>query len=185
MQERRHGFVSLATALWPDVEEMAETSDLVLELEGADPRCSPVRSPVTTKAVLSFSTSTVGDSSSGISKVTTVSFVRLANDTKMTFLAVDYRLAPEHPFPAAINDACDVARLVASAAGPLSLGGRRLIVAGDSAGATLAAVVASSTRADSLPIAAQALFYPPIGPRTRHRGPCTRLATVSCSIPNG
>jgi acetyl esterase len=56
-------------------------------------------------------------------------------------LSVDYRLAPEHPFPAAIVDACAATAWIAAHAGEFGLDPERLVVCGDSAGATLAAVV--------------------------------------------
>ena len=64
---------------------------------------------------------------------------RLAADTKMRFLAVDYRLAPEHPFPAGLNDAMDVARYVAANLTVFDLESAPLVLMGDSAGAALVA----------------------------------------------
>ena len=55
---------------------------------------------------------------------------------------MDYRLGPEAPFPAAVEDACAATRWIASHAEPLGIDPGRLGVGGDSAGATLAAVVA-------------------------------------------
>jgi acetyl esterase len=61
-------------------------------------------------------------------------------------LALDYRLAPEHPFPAAVDDTWAALRHLARRPSALGLDGTRLAVGGDSAGGTLAAV-APSTRA--------------------------------------
>ncbi|MCG2624420.1 alpha/beta hydrolase [Arthrobacter sp. I2-34] len=85
----------------------------------------------------------------------------LANHTRLTVVAVDYRLAPEHPYPAAIEDAESVLRWVASGgAGELAQSGP-LVVAGDSAGGNLAASLCLRARDGSLPrISAQVLVYP-------------------------
>jgi acetyl esterase len=72
-------------------------------------------------------------------------------------VSVDYRLAPEHRFPAAVDDAFDSLVWVASALA----GGRPLVVAGDSAGGNLAAVAALRARDSSGPaVALQLLVYP-------------------------
>ncbi|HLI67217.1 MAG TPA: alpha/beta hydrolase [Caulobacteraceae bacterium] len=83
---------------------------------------------------------------------------RLAAAGGMRVLAVDYRLAPEHPFPAAVEDALAVVRWAADEADALGFDARRLAVGGDSAGAGLAAVV-TQTR-ERPPIAAQLLVCP-------------------------
>jgi acetyl esterase len=74
-------------------------------------------------------------------------------------VSVEYRLAPEHIFPAAANDAFDAAVWVASQAGLAA--GRPIVVAGDSAGGNLATVTALRARdAGGPPIALQVLVYP-------------------------
>src|ERR1700722_7254957 len=65
----------------------------------------------------------------------------LAQMTGCRLVSVDYRLAPEHKFPAAIEDAIAATRWVSERASSLGIDATRLIVGGDSAGATLAAVV--------------------------------------------
>ena len=76
-------------------------------------------------------------------------------------ISVDYRLAPEHKFPAAADDAWAATRWVVAHAGELGLDGRRLAVGGDSAGGNLAAVVALMARDAGGPaIALQVLIYP-------------------------
>ncbi|MEW2516467.1 alpha/beta hydrolase [Streptomyces sp. NPDC046870] len=71
----------------------------------------------------------------------------LAGVTRHVVVSVDYRLAPENPFPAAVLDAGATTRHVAAHAGDLGIDPARLAVGGDSAGATLAAVVAQQCRA--------------------------------------
>jgi acetyl esterase/lipase len=71
---------------------------------------------------------------------------RLANETGCRVIAVDYRLAPEHPFPFALSDACTALSHVFAHAREFGVDARRLGVAGDSAGGTLAAVVCRIAR---------------------------------------
>ena len=75
--------------------------------------------------------------------------------------SVDYRLAPEHPFPAAINDAEAATLWIAEHAGDFGLDASRIAVGGDSAGGNLAAVVALRVRGKTRhPLAYQLLIYP-------------------------
>lgn len=75
-------------------------------------------------------------------------------------LSIDYRLAPEHPFPTASNDAWDALAWLAANAARLGADPARLAVGGDSAGGTLAAVNAILARDAGLPLALQLLIYP-------------------------
>ncbi|MFI6688946.1 alpha/beta hydrolase [Streptomyces sp. NPDC050485] len=85
---------------------------------------------------------------------------RLCRDVEAVLVAVHYRRAPEHPFPAPYEDCLAVTRHVADHI--REFGGRadRLAVAGDSAGANLAAVIAQTFHAEGRPLAAQLLAYP-------------------------
>jgi acetyl esterase len=86
---------------------------------------------------------------------------QLANGAGCAVVAVDYRLAPEHRFPAAVVDAVAAARWVREHAQELRLDASRLAVGGDSAGGNLATVVAISARDQGdLPIVFQLLIYP-------------------------
>lgn len=76
-------------------------------------------------------------------------------------VSVDYRLAPEHPYPAAVDDVWAATQWVAAHADQFGADGSRLAVAGDSAGGTLAAVVAQLARDEGgPPIVFQLLWYP-------------------------
>ena len=85
----------------------------------------------------------------------------LADESECIVIAVDYRLAPEHVFPAAIDDAVAAYRWVHDHAAELSIEPGRVGVMGDSAGANLAAVIAQVTRDTDVPApVAQGLIYP-------------------------
>jgi acetyl esterase/lipase len=85
----------------------------------------------------------------------------IAHSARCTVVSVDYRLAPEHPFPAAVEDAVAATRWIAANASALGMDPDRLVVAGDGAGGNLAAVVALSAREAGGPdIAMQVLVCP-------------------------
>lgn len=82
----------------------------------------------------------------------------LADTAGVPVVSVDYRLAPEHPFPAAVDDASTVLRWVASGSEGLD---PNIVVTGDSAGGNLAAVSAQLMRADdAVTLLGQVLIYP-------------------------
>lgn len=86
---------------------------------------------------------------------------QLCSRAGVAVLSIGYRLAPEHPFPAATDDALLALRWVATHAETLGVDGSRLAVAGDSAGGNLAIVAALEARDRGGPrLAFQLLFYP-------------------------
>ncbi len=87
--------------------------------------------------------------------------VELARRGRCTVVSVDYRLAPEHPYPAALDDAIAVLRWVAAHATELGVDPARLAVGGSSAGATLAACLAHGAADGSLPAVAFQLLHQP------------------------
>jgi len=88
----------------------------------------------------------------------------LAEGTGAVVVSVDYRLAPEHPFPAAFEDSWDVLRWVARHGSEIGVDPRRIAVAGDSAGGNLSAVLALAARDQGGPaLRAQAVVYPWVG----------------------
>ena len=93
---------------------------------------------------------------------------RLSNDVGAVVVSVDYRLAPEDPFPAAVDDAWAAVRWVSLHAADIGGDPDRLVVAGDSAGGNLAAVVAMMARDHGGPaIAFQLLIYPVLDQRRK------------------
>lgn len=86
---------------------------------------------------------------------------QLAVAANCTVIAVDYRLAPEHPYPAAIDDCYEATRWVSDNAAELGIDKNRIAVAGDSAGGNLSACVVLKARAENGPaICFQLLIYP-------------------------
>lgn len=86
---------------------------------------------------------------------------RLAMAADCVVVSVDYRLAPEHPYPAAVEDCFATLRWICDNAAALRLDGARVAVAGDSAGGNLAAVVAQMARDHGGPsLCFQLLIYP-------------------------
>jgi len=85
---------------------------------------------------------------------------QLALRSGAAVVALDYRLAPEHRFPTAVDDAWAALRWLAANAATLGFDGTRLAVGGDSAGGTLAAVCAIHARDIGLPLRLQLLITP-------------------------
>lgn len=85
---------------------------------------------------------------------------RIVDGAGMSAISVEYRLAPEHPYPAPVDDAEDAVRWVVAQAEE-RFGTTRVVLGGDSAGATLALAVALRLREEpaTIPVAALSLWY--------------------------
>jgi len=96
--------------------------------------------------------------------------IDVAIELDVPVVAVDYRLAPEFPFPAAFEDSLAAARWVASAPAELGRKPTGLFLAGDSAGGNLSAVVSAALRDDpaDVPMLGQWLIYPAADPTVRY-----------------
>ncbi len=93
----------------------------------------------------------------------------LANAAGAIVISVGYRLAPEHKFPADIDDAVAAMRFVFDQAGSLGIDPARIAVGGDSAGGNIATVVALTARnGDVPPVNYQILFYPNTDAAQKH-----------------
>ncbi len=85
----------------------------------------------------------------------------ICRSAQAVVVSVDYRLAPEHPFPAGIEDAVTAAKWIVAHARELG-GSTTVAVAGDSAGGNFSAVVAQQLRDAGITLAAQFLIYPAV-----------------------
>jgi acetyl esterase len=84
----------------------------------------------------------------------------LCAGARVRVVSVSYRLAPEAPFPAAVDDSLAAFREIAGRARELGVDPRRIAVMGDSAGGNLSAVISQKTRNDEIRPALQVLLYP-------------------------
>jgi len=89
----------------------------------------------------------------------------IANQVRGALVSVAYRLAPEHKFPAALEDCIAATRWVGAEAKHLRVDASRIAVGGDSAGGNLAAVVALALRGEEPKLALQLLIYPAVDQR--------------------
>ncbi len=86
---------------------------------------------------------------------------QLADATKSIVVSVDYRLAPAHPWPAAVEDSYAATQWAADNAAALGGDPRRIVIAGDSAGGNLSAVIAQKARDEGGPaLAGHIMYYP-------------------------
>jgi acetyl esterase len=163
IEERRASYRQIATSMRGVVEPMASVNDIDLVLIGRTLRAR-LYVPINDEGkalVLYFHG---GGFVLGDLETHDALCRRLSSDSRMRFLSVAYRLAPEHPFPAAVNDAVDGLKEVARRLEEFDNSSATLIVMGDSAGATLSAIACAVTKGDNLAVAAQVLIYPTLGP---------------------
>lgn len=92
--------------------------------------------------------------------------VELAQETGLLVVSIDYRLAPDHPFPAALDDVVATLVWVGERADELGVDPARVALGGASAGGGLAAEAAQRAHDQGLPVAFQLLVYPMLDDRT-------------------
>jgi acetyl esterase len=165
--EARQLFNAGRKVLAPDPMSVAETRDLAIPGAGPIPARLYRASATGVLPVLVFFHGggwVVGD----IESHDTVCR-HLASRASCAVLSVDYRLAPEHKFPAAVEDCFAATAWVAGNAAALGVDAARLAVGGDSAGGNLAAVVSLLARDRDAPrIIQQLLIYPATDAAMRH-----------------
>ena len=163
-EELRQGWDAYGKVLWRDRPTNMEVEDRLLDCPGAgrDGRV-PVRiyrpggADAALPAVLYLHGGAFKKGS--LDSGDTIAW-GIADRAGVVVVSVDYRLAPEHPFPAAPEDCYAVAKYLAEWGGKLGIDGTRLAVWGDSAGGNLAAAVCLMARDRGLPgIRGQALNY--------------------------
>ncbi|WP_439031340.1 alpha/beta hydrolase [Gordonia terrae] len=146
--------VSMAEVLPP----LAVEEDLVIDGPGGPIPATRYRSSTESSGLLLYFHG--GGFVTG-SRISHDAFVRrLAHGTGLDVLSVEYRLAPENPFPAAVEDAVAAWRFAVDVAPRWGLDPQRIVVAGDSAGGNLATVVSLQVRGESVTPAFQLLIYP-------------------------
>lgn len=161
--ECREAYVNSRKALQPDPIEVAEIKNLDMPGPGGTIalrlyRAEPLKTGEAQPVIVYFHGGgwVIGDLESHDTVCR-----ELAARSGATLISVDYRLAPEHVFPAAAEDAIAATKWVASNAAKLGVDASRMAVAGDSAGGNLAAVAALAARDAGGPaIRFQALLYP-------------------------
>jgi acetyl esterase/lipase len=94
---------------------------------------------------------------------------RLTRDLGAVVVSPDYRLAPEHPFPAALDDCIETLRWMRENSDELGIDPERIAVVGSSAGGGLSAAVAQRAHDEAITLRAQVLVYPMIDDRTALR----------------
>ena len=160
--EARAVYSAGRTVLQKPPEDVAETRDFAVDGPGGPIACRLYRGAGTAEGLLPGLLYLHGggwvigdlDSHDGVCR-------RLANAAGCWVMAVDYRLAPEHPFPAAVEDCAAALGWLAAHAAGLGIDAGRLAVGGDSAGGNLAAVLALMGRDGTLPATRfQMLLYP-------------------------
>lgn len=160
----RAGYASTTAMFAPPTPDLSRVQDLSMPANGDDPAI-PIRvyhpvgveSPAPVVMFFHGGGWVLGDieSHDAICRI-------LAVRSDAIVVSVDYRLAPEHPFPGAPNDCERATRFIAANAADFGIDANRIALAGDSAGGNLAAITARRLRdaADGPSIVFQALTYP-------------------------
>ncbi|HEX5771501.1 MAG TPA: alpha/beta hydrolase [Nocardioidaceae bacterium] len=160
-EQAREGFRQLTLGSRRDVVEVASVSELVIPGPAGDLAARVYRpeadGPVPTVVLFHGGGWVIGDLDTHDNMARSI-----CRDCSAVVVSVDYRLAPENPFPAAVEDALAATQWVGERLADFG-GSEKLAVAGDSAGGNLSAVVAQQLRDAGGPaIAAQLLIYPAV-----------------------
>ena len=142
------------TATWHTIEGEVPVRVLVV---------SPETAKASRPAVLMFHS---GGMIVGAPQLEAAKMGRLARDLDAVVVSPDYRLAPEHPFPAASDDCIATLRWMRARADELGIDGQRIALAGASAGGGLTATTAQRAHDEAIPVRAQAIVYGVLDDRT-------------------
>ena len=155
----RMAFGALMQAVGPRAEPIGSTQDVAISNGRVRLRIyTPLKAPQGVLPALLFFHGggfVIGDleTHDGLCRI-------MANEAGVRVVAVDYRLAPEHKFPAAVDDALTALRYVQDHAADLGIDRDRLAVGGDSAGGGLAAVLAQAAAQEGSRLQLQMLLFP-------------------------
>lgn len=144
-------------ALWGDSDEVQATEDLAIPVAAGDIKARLYRWRDSADIILFFHG---GGWVLGSVETHDGAVRALARSAAANVLSVEYRKAPEAPYPAAIDDAEAALRWLCAIGPSKGLSVDRIIVAGDSAGATISAVLALRAREEHISLAGQVLIYP-------------------------
>ena len=155
-EEARENFVKVAKEQFGPVDEVHSVEDR--DADGVPVRIyRPVETSEPSRALVYFHGGgwVIGsiETHDGLTRA-------IAKRANCVVISVDYRLAPEHPYPAALEDAWTATRWVIANAAELGLDPEKIGVGGDSVGGALAAIIARKGRDTGTPFAVQLLLYP-------------------------
>jgi len=142
---------------------------MVPGLHPGDPevRCQTYRPTGLSTATAAFLHIHGGGYVSGSPEAMDPILVRLTSELQIVVVSVDYRLAPEHPIPAPLDDCYAALRWIHESANALKVNPKRIAIGGESAGGGLAAALAQLANAEAkYPICFQLLTYPMLDDRT-------------------
>jgi acetyl esterase len=162
-EEARRAFAAGRAAVQPEPQEVAEVHDLAcpgplgeIKLRAYRPRGAAPDETLPALIYFHGGGWLLGDLDSHDTACR-----HYANGARCRVISVDYRMAPEHKFPAAVDDSAAATRWIIAQAAALKIDPARVAVGGDSAGGNLAAVLAIMARDGELPpLAYQLLVYP-------------------------
>jgi acetyl esterase len=162
-EEARRAFAAGRAAVQPEPQEVAEVRDLAcpgprgeIKLRAYRPRGAAAEEILPALIYFHGGGWLLGDLDSHDTACR-----HYANGARCRVISVDYRMAPEHKFPAAVDDSATATRWIIAQAAALKIDPARVAVGGDSAGGNLSAVLAIMARDGALPpLAYQLLVYP-------------------------
>ena len=168
-QEAREGYRASRRALTPDGPDVAQVEDLSAPGAGGPIPLRSYRGLGTSGKLPALIFMHGGGFCIGDRETHDYVCRKIANNAQCAVISIEYRLAPEHKFPAAVEDCAAAVIWVGKHAQMLGVDQTRLAVGGDSAGGNLSAVLAHMARPGDLPrVCFQMLLYPSVEMSMRH-----------------